>query len=54
MALNHQMVLRQDMDKILEEIKLAGNEGYQKVGADYLIIESVTAFGRNNINKNYM
>ncbi len=40
---------RQDMDKILEEIKLAGNEGYQKVGADYLIIGSVTEFGRKNV-----
>ena len=40
---------RQDMDKILEELKLAGNEGYQKVGADYLIIGSVTEFGRKNV-----
>src|SRR5690606_11078734 len=28
---------RQDMDKIMEELKLAGNQGSQKVGADYLI-----------------
>jgi curli biogenesis system outer membrane secretion channel CsgG len=40
---------RQDMDKIMEELKLAGNEGYQKVGADYLIIGSVTEFGRKNV-----
>ncbi|MGE4568559.1 MAG: CsgG/HfaB family protein, partial [Bacteroidales bacterium] len=40
---------RQDMDKIVEELKLAGNEGLQKVGADYLIIGSVTEFGRKNV-----
>jgi len=40
---------RQDMDKILDELKLAGNDGYQKVGADYLIIGSVTEFGRKNV-----
>jgi curli biogenesis system outer membrane secretion channel CsgG len=40
---------RQDMDKIMEELQLAGNEGYQKVGADYLIIGSVTEFGRKNV-----
>jgi len=40
---------RQDLDKIEEELKLAGNEGLQKVGADYLIIGSVTEFGRKNV-----
>ena len=40
---------RQDMDKILDELKLAGNDGYQKVGADYIIIGSITEFGRKNI-----
>jgi curli biogenesis system outer membrane secretion channel CsgG len=40
---------RQDMDKIAEELKIAGNESYQKVGADYLIIGSVTEFGRKNV-----
>lgn len=40
---------RQDMDKIVEELKLAGNESLQKVGADYLIIGSVTEFGRKNV-----
>jgi curli biogenesis system outer membrane secretion channel CsgG len=39
---------RADMDKIVEELQIAGNEGYQKVGADYLIIGSVTEFGRKN------
>ncbi|MBI9034554.1 MAG: penicillin-binding protein activator LpoB, partial [Bacteroidales bacterium] len=40
---------RQDMDLIMDELKLAGNEGYQKVGSDYLIIGSVTEFGRKNV-----
>jgi len=40
---------RQDMDKILEEMKIAGSEGFQKVGADYLIIGSITEFGRKNV-----
>ena len=40
---------RQDMDKIMEELKIAGNGGMQKVGADYLIIGSVTEFGRKNV-----
>jgi curli biogenesis system outer membrane secretion channel CsgG len=40
---------RQDMDAVLEELKIAGNEGYQKVGADYLIVGSVTEFGRKNV-----
>lgn len=40
---------RQDMDKIVEEMKLAGNEGFQKVGADYLIVGSITEFGRKNV-----
>lgn len=40
---------RQDMDKILEELKLAEKDSYKKVGADYLIIGSVTEFGRKNV-----
>jgi curli biogenesis system outer membrane secretion channel CsgG len=40
---------RQDMDKIMEELKIAGDGGYNKVGADYLIIGSVTEFGRKNV-----
>lgn len=39
---------RQDMDKISEELALAGNADFQNVGADYLIIGSVTEFGRKN------
>jgi curli biogenesis system outer membrane secretion channel CsgG len=39
---------RQDMDKIMEELNIAGNDVYQKVGADYLIIGSVNEFGRKN------
>lgn len=40
---------RQDFDKIMEELKLAGKEGMKKVGADYLILGSVTEFGRKNV-----
>ena len=36
---------RQDFDKIMEELKI-GETNVQKVGADYLIIGSVTEFGR--------
>ncbi|HEX2936033.1 MAG TPA: CsgG/HfaB family protein [Bacteroidales bacterium] len=39
---------RQDFDKIAEEVKLNNNENVQKIGADYLIIGSVTEFGRKN------
>jgi curli biogenesis system outer membrane secretion channel CsgG len=40
---------REDFDMIEEELKMAGNEGLQKVGADFLIIGSVTEFGRKNV-----
>jgi curli biogenesis system outer membrane secretion channel CsgG len=40
---------RQDMDKIMEELSIAGNQASKKVGADYLIIGSVTEFGRKNV-----
>jgi curli biogenesis system outer membrane secretion channel CsgG len=41
---------REGLDKILEEIKIAGgDQGMQKVGADYLIFGSVTEFGRKNV-----
>lgn len=40
---------RQNFDKIMEELKLAGKEGIKKVGADYLILGSVTEFGRKNV-----
>jgi curli biogenesis system outer membrane secretion channel CsgG len=44
---------RQDLDKILEEVKLAGGSGdVQKIGADYLILGSVTEFGRKTIGDN--
>ncbi|MDR0630854.1 MAG: CsgG/HfaB family protein [Holosporales bacterium] len=45
---NKFILLEQDIDKILEELNIAGNEVYQKIGADYLIIGSVTEFGRKN------
>lgn len=40
---------RQDLDKVLAEINIANSTDYQKVGADYLIIGSITEFGRKNV-----
>lgn len=40
---------RKDMDLILEELELSGDIERQKIGADYLIIGSVTEFGRKNV-----
>lgn len=40
---------RQDMDKILKEIEIAGNDRFQKVGADYILVGSITEFGRKNV-----
>jgi hypothetical protein len=37
---------------IEEELKIADNENYQKVGADFLIIGSITEFGRKNEGQN--
>lgn len=39
---------RNDFDLIQEELELSGNQNLQKVGADYLIIGSVTKYGRKN------
>jgi len=43
---------REDFDLIEEELKIADNENYQKVGADFLIIGSITEFGRKNEGQN--
>ena len=40
---------RTDFDLIENEMKIADNENYQKIGADYLIIGSITEFGRKNV-----
>jgi curli biogenesis system outer membrane secretion channel CsgG len=40
---------RQDMDKILEEMKIGKVDSLKRVGADYLIVGSVTQFGRKNV-----
>lgn len=40
---------RQDMDKILEETKVVGKDEAQKVGADFLIVGSITEFGRKTV-----
>lgn len=41
---------RSDMDKIQKEVEMNGG-GVQKVGADYLIIGSITEFGRKTTGK---
>jgi curli biogenesis system outer membrane secretion channel CsgG len=43
---------RVDVDKINEELKLANNEELKKVGADFLIIGSITEYGRKNVTDN--
>lgn len=40
---------RQDLDKIMEEMRISGSQSSQTTGADYLIIGSVTEFGRKNV-----
>jgi len=40
---------RVDYDKIMTEINKFGNNSVQKVGADYLIIGSLTEYGRKNV-----
>ena len=45
------MLERSDKDKFVDEIKLAGIDGSQKIGADYLILGSITEFGRKNIGE---
>lgn len=40
---------RSDLDKILEENKRSGNSELTQVGADYVIIGSITEFGRKNV-----
>ncbi len=39
---------RNDLDKLMEESK-ATEGGFQKLGADYLILGSITEFGRKNV-----
>ncbi|WP_321332754.1 CsgG/HfaB family protein [uncultured Bacteroides sp.] len=39
---------RNDMDKLLAEASTSDG-GFQKIGADYLIVGSITQFGRKNI-----
>ncbi len=39
---------RADLDKIMEEGSLSGS-GYRNIGADYIIVGSITEFGRKNV-----
>jgi len=42
---------RSDMDTIVAELKKSGNDESQKIGADYLIVGSITEFGRKDIGE---
>ena len=42
---------RQDYQLIKAELNIADNDGFQEIGADYLIIGSITEFGRKNIGE---
>lgn len=42
---------RVDFDLIENEMKIAGVDNYQKIGADYIIIGSITEFGRRNLGE---
>tara|TARA_B100000780_G_scaffold2037_1_gene1773 strand:- start:2083 stop:3051 length:969 start_codon:yes stop_codon:yes gene_type:complete len=42
---------REDFNLIEEELKIADNENFQKTGADFLIIGSITEFGRVNVGE---
>jgi Uncharacterized protein involved in formation of curli polymers len=44
------MIERQDYDKIVNELNTGGGIS-QKIGADYLIIGSITEYGRKNIGE---
>ncbi|MDP4209821.1 MAG: CsgG/HfaB family protein [Bacteroidota bacterium] len=43
------MIEREDLDKIMQEQKLNGSESIQNLGADYLVIGSVTEYGRKDL-----
>ena len=42
---------RSDFDLIENEMNIAGVDNFQKIGADYLIIGSITEFGRRNLGE---
>jgi curli biogenesis system outer membrane secretion channel CsgG len=45
---------RADADKVESESKVGGTDRSQNVGADYLIIGSITEFGRKNVGENQL
>ncbi|MDA3911850.1 MAG: penicillin-binding protein activator LpoB [Bacteroidales bacterium] len=51
LAVSNKFILleRQDMDKIIAEMEIGDSESFQQVSADYIIIGSVTEFGRKNV-----
>lgn len=42
---------RQDYQLIKDELNIANNDTFQEIGADYLIIGSITEFGRKNVGE---
>jgi curli biogenesis system outer membrane secretion channel CsgG len=42
---------RQDYQLIKDELNIANNDAFQEIGADYLIIGSITEFGRKNVGE---
>ena len=42
---------RQDYQLIKDELNIADNDAFQEIGADYLIIGSITEFGRKNVGE---
>lgn len=52
LAISEKFILieRLDFDKVVNELNTSGNIS-QKIGADYLIIGSITEYGRKNIGK---
>ncbi len=40
---------RSDLSNVLEEMRLNGSASQQTVGADYIIVGSITEFGRKNV-----
>lgn len=55
LSLSEKFILleRSDIDKVYDELKTNGTNA-QKIGADYLIIGSITEFGRKNVGDSKM
>jgi len=51
LSLSNKFILleRSDIEKVMDELKIDGNQEIKKIGADYLIIGSITEFGRKTV-----